>query len=803
MLQIVIAGLLLPFRLIFKPYSFRDEVHTLAPDASEDYNLIQTRRYWKDKAFWRGMERLAIQWFIALVYPVMLAAFLQRLGYPLNWFDMALGIGVGIAVGIAVGVLGSVAWGVAGGVAVGVAGSVPGGVAWEVTWGVGGSVATNVAASVALGIAVGVTWGMMAGVMGAAWGKVVGIAWGRVVGIAGGMVVGIALGIDRDGVAGVAVAITSVLITTHLIFYPIQYAVAWRVGRGLRRAPHQAIHTWRWSPLVWDEVQWLPFPPLFHGLKHLYRTNQPQAEIILAEVAAHRYQNWLARWVRLDLAADDAAQVRSVHGLAALERSLDWLADDPDDDDDRNPALNALATIRVISGETRSALESDSPTNRVRRYAEALRSTDAALLNLSEPPGWRRRRERALIRKLRPALGQWRSILAAAHQEAQAEQQRLEPIPQVYVSDGKPILPAGRHEEDVPFKGRTALFRQLEQAVGGAGSERQTLLLYGQRRTGKTSILRQLTRRLGSRCIPVFLDVQGEQLSGASDASGVLEGIARFVRQDAQERSFSLPVLDAADLQRDPYPAFGRWLDQVEQSLDNRTLLLCFDEFEALEEAIEERRLDGRMLNMLRAIVQHRQRITVLLAGSHQLDELSPRWSSSLINTRLLPISFLERDDARELIVQPVSQFPAIYQPAAVERILAATACQPLLIQSLCAELVNLMNRERRQPPQSLVEIADVEVAVPVVFERSKAYFDDLWRSQTGGRTGQAILEQIAGTASNSLKVAHLRTLIDDQEAPREALALLLRREIIRQVNGTISITVPMVAQYIRHITTW
>jgi hypothetical protein len=595
------------------------------------------------------------------------------------------------------------------------------------------------------------------------------------------MVVGIALGVDRDGVAGVAVAITSVLITTHLIFYPIQYAVAWRVGRGLRRAPHQAIYTWRWSPLAWDEVQWLPFPPLFDGLKHLYRTNQPQAEVILAEVAAHRYQNWLARWVRLDLAADDAAQVRSVHGLAALERSLDWL--DDNNDDARDPALDALATIRAISGETRSALESDSPTNRVRRYTEALRSSDAALLNLSEPPGWR-------------------GLIAAAHQEAQAEQRRLEPIPQVYVGDGKPILPAGRHEEDVPFKGRTALFRQLEQAVGGSGSERQTLLLYGQRRTGKTSILRQLTRRLGSRCIPVFLDVQGEQLSGASDASGVLEGIARFVRQDAQERAFSLPVLDAADLQRDPYPAFGRWLDQVEQSLDNRTLLLCFDEFEALEEAIEERRLDGRMLNMLRAIVQHRQRITVLLAGSHQLDELSPRWSSSLINTRLLPISFLERDDARELIVQPVAQFPAIYQPAAVERILAATACQPLLIQSLCAELVNLMNRERRQPPQSRVEVADVEAAIPVVFERSKAYFDDLWRSQTGGRTGQTILEQIAGTAGNSLKLARLRDLINDQVALREALALLQRREIITHSDGAISITVPMVAQYIRHITT-
>ena len=254
-------------------------------------------------------------------------------------------------------------------------------------------------------------------------------------------------------------------------------------------------------------------------------------------------------------------------------------------------------------------------------------------------------------------------------------------------------------------------------------------------------------------------------------------------------------------MQRDAYPAYGRWLDQVERALGDHTLLLCLDEFEALEEAIAERRLDSRILNMIRSIVQHRQRIIVLLAGSHQLDELAPRWSSSLINTRMLPISFLDADDARELIVQPIADFPAIYAPPAVERILHLSHCQPLLIQSMCAELVNLMNREHRQPPASLVGVADVERVIPVVFERSAAYFDDLWRSQTDSKLARHLLERIAQSPANTCSIDAIRRSSDDPAALREALNLLARREIITRTDKSISIAVPLVAQYIRQIT--
>lgn len=153
-------------------------------------------------------------------------------------------------------------------------------------------------------------------------------------------------------------------------------------------------------------------------------------------------------------------------------------------------------------------------------------------------------------------------------------------------------------------------------------------------------------------------------------------------------------------MSKDPYPAVDRWLDQVETALGDGWLLLCLDEFEKLEAGIAAGRFDLRLLDMLRNIVQHRQRIAVLLAGSHNLDELPPYWASALINTFTLPISFLDESDARDLSEQPVADFPPIYTAAAVDRIVQITHCQPYLAQLLCGLLVQSMNSARRIPPQ-------------------------------------------------------------------------------------------------------
>jgi hypothetical protein len=307
----------------------------------------------------------------------------------------------------------------------------------------------------------------------------------------------------------------------------------------------------------------------------------------------------------------------------------------------------------------------------------------------------------------------------------------------------------------------------------------------------------QLPRRLGSRVVPAFLDLQSPKLGGAKDAAGLLKGLAEGVQDEARRhRGLSLPALERRALLNDPYPALGRWLDQVERTLGERALLLCLDEFETLEDAIQDGRLDTRILATLRNVVQHRRRVAVLLSGSHQLDELPSHWASALISTTTLPLSFLDEPDARELIEQPVSDFPPIYSAPAVDSIVHLTHCQPYLVQLLCSLLVQRMNTARRMPPESYVEPEDVQAALPLALERGQNYFIDLWSNQTGGDPAQRVLEVLVHAPDERLSRVEMRGF--DDVGLRRAINTLLRREIIQRTDDGYRVTVPLVAEYVR-----
>ncbi len=254
-------------------------------------------------------------------------------------------------------------------------------------------------------------------------------------------------------------------------------------------------------------------------------------------------------------------------------------------------------------------------------------------------------------------------------------------------------------------------------------------------------------------------------------------------------------------MDKDPYPAWDAWLTEVEKTLNQRTLLICLDEFEALEEAITAGRIDERLLNMLRSMTQHRHSVCVLLSGSHQIDELPSHWAKALVGTSVLPISFLEEADARELITRPVKDFPDIYSNEAVDEIIRVTQCQPYYIQLLCALLVERMNRAHRMPPDSCVAAEDVTDIIPLALERGQNYFSDLWQNQIGSDAGRRILEYLAKSPDLSLPLSDVHALVPDDVARRAAIDTLKRREIIDITDGGCRIIVPLVAAYVRQRT--
>ena len=89
-----------------------------------------------------------------------------------------------------------------------------------------------------------------------------------------------------------------------------------------------------------------------------------------------------------------------------------------------------------------------------------------------------------------------------------------------------------------------------------------------------------------------------------------------------------------------------------------------------------------QLMGLLRATIQHRRRVRLLVAGNSTFEELGPLWNDSFISARELRLGPLTHDVAIGLLRQPIpvsEGFPedAVSQEVA-EAIVDRTGGQPL-----------------------------------------------------------------------------------------------------------------------------
>ncbi|MFP4420957.1 MAG: hypothetical protein ACLFRG_10485 [Desulfococcaceae bacterium] len=271
------------------------------------------------------------------------------------------------------------------------------------------------------------------------------------------------------------------------------------------------------------------------------------------------------------------------------------------------------------------------------------------------------------------------------------------------------------------FRGRQTLFRDIENLV--ASPQPPILLFQGGRRTGKTSALKYLPHRLGAEWVPLLVDVQS--LSATSNLSGFAANLAEKMYEASIGLPYNihLPAPETHGFSKDPFPALEKWMARVESSANGKKFILCLDEFERLNEVLEQTQ-SRAPLNFIRSVIQHRTAWVLLFSGSHSLEDLPDFWSDYLINTLSLRVSYLHEDEARGLITTPIPDFPDVYEPEAVDHIVHLTRCHPYLVQLLCYALVERLNLDKRKRAGK----DDVQNIIPKAFEMGMGFFNEFWR---------------------------------------------------------------------------
>jgi tetratricopeptide (TPR) repeat protein len=284
-----------------------------------------------------------------------------------------------------------------------------------------------------------------------------------------------------------------------------------------------------------------------------------------------------------------------------------------------------------------------------------------------------------------------------------------------------PYIAGAPVTEQRMFFGREDIFRWIGDSMAGQYAD-HILVVHGQRRVGKTSVLKQLGNRLPKKYIPVFFDLQGRT---HTTLDRFLWWLAReIVRVLKQERGIEVPPPEKEDFSKDPDYFENRFLPDLKPVLDSKTLLLTFDEFDNLEESEVKDELARPLVDYLRRLMGQPSLNFIFSIGSsgRKLENMQAAYTEFFKTALYKKISFLTEEQTHDLVTRPVRGVLE-YERAAVDRIYAIASGHPYFTQLTCHELFARCQRTE----QRSIARDDVEAVLDDVVERGTVNLKFVW----------------------------------------------------------------------------
>ena len=294
------------------------------------------------------------------------------------------------------------------------------------------------------------------------------------------------------------------------------------------------------------------------------------------------------------------------------------------------------------------------------------------------------------------------------------------------------------------FFGRADVIERIQRQVG-ASTHANVILIEGNRRTGKTSILRQLGR---PGALPGWItvdcslqDAEGEGKKGGISTRNLYRLLARRtgwtlydagvetwfpqLPERAPDRPFKLAFLRALDrafADEHPFETFGVYVAAAIRAASPRRILLMLDEFDKLQEGIDAGVTSPQAPENIRHLLQHQAGLSAIITGSRRLKRLREEYWSALFGLGYrIGISALSEDDAKRLVTEPVAG-RLEYLPHARDRVVELTSRHPFLVQSLCNRV---FERAAATGVRTIAPDDVAEAATEMV--RDNEHFRTLW----------------------------------------------------------------------------
>jgi hypothetical protein len=292
-------------------------------------------------------------------------------------------------------------------------------------------------------------------------------------------------------------------------------------------------------------------------------------------------------------------------------------------------------------------------------------------------------------------------------------------IPNPYTS-GIPI------ENDDVFVGRESLIQEAVTAL-----KKDPVFVMGHRRMGKTSFIKYIQRHYlsGEEFIPVFISAEKAVFNNINEflfsfCNPIANELYRkgiITKEQSKEYTSAIRKNGLID--------FGVFLDDVlmEVEIADKIMVLIIDEYPLIHEAVEQGKIDGQFISNLRGYMQNNSKeFKMIYSGASALKYLKSQYSSNIMGVgKSLEVSFLDVDDVRKLISQPLNDQMQL-EDSAFQYLMEITNGQPFLVQVCLSFLVDKLNKEKKS---SMVFKESLEDGISYFLEQAPHLQDD-WNNR-------------------------------------------------------------------------
>ncbi|MEL6763017.1 MAG: ATP-binding protein, partial [Cyanobacteria bacterium J06607_6] len=451
-----------------------------------------------------------------------------------------------------------------------------------------------------------------------------------------------------------------------------------------------------------------------------------------------------------------------------------------------NPLLRpitwkAMQRFCNVVSDAKSVANSVSRTSRAFASNRALGELKHILDYVDEVP----EAERQLIEDI---AKQWRNALLDVA-TAVGEQKIEQPVQNPYVV-GDPV-------EGNLFVGRDDILRQLEE-LWLMGRQMQSVVIYGHRRMGKTSILRNAAQTVGAGLQLVYINML--RSASAESLSDVL-----IAMTDEIAAVTKVPAPGDDELMTHPSRTFDRYLKRILNRLeDGETLIIAIDEFEKIEELIDTGKLSPDFIAYLRGLVQMSPKLGFAFAGLHTLEEMTQDYFHPFFASVIpIRVGFLQPGAVRQLLANPDPDFLLDYQTEALDVIYQLTSGQPYLTQLVGFQLVRRYNNlvfEKGRQRESTFTVEDVETVTQdsEFFKRGRYYFTGVWDQAGRDVPEQQTILQALATHPDGLSLNNLKSTTQlDQANLNAALEMLQRHDVVSVQDNQARILVELFRRWL------